>query len=152
MASRAIDDTVGVKRPDVILCTPATELVTATGSNSFLCWLVTDAADENVLPSLAMFLQNQIRVVGDLTHLHDQTENVGIIVQHNTPTDISVELPCGVGHDASRKVPLNFTKEFITKDNTFGALILAPEYVSMEVKLTAWEGVPLTRYGLASYV
>lgn len=53
-----------------------------------------------------------------LAHLHNQAENVGVIVKHNTTTDISVKLPSGIGHDARRKVALNLAEELIVQNDS----------------------------------
>ena len=85
----------------------------AARSDRLLCWVVADTADEGVLSAFTMFLQYQIRMVCNLTHLHDETEYIGIIIQHYTTAHIRVELPGRISHDTLREVPFDFTKEFI---------------------------------------
>jgi len=49
-------------------------------SNRFLGGFVADVANQNILPNLGVPLEEQIGVVRDLAHLHDETEDVGIVV------------------------------------------------------------------------
>jgi hypothetical protein len=62
--------------------------------------LITNVANEDVLAPLRMFLEDQIGMVGHLAHLHDETEYVGVIVQHNTARDICIKLSGSILHDA----------------------------------------------------
>jgi hypothetical protein len=61
-------------------------------SNRILSRLITNAADQDIESRLHMFLEDKIRVIGYLPHLHDQTENVGVVIEHNTSADVGVEL------------------------------------------------------------
>lgn len=101
VAARTINDGVCFEGPDVILCAAAAEFMTTARSDGFLGGFVADTADENILSALCVLLQNQVRVVGHLSHLHDKTEDVGVVVQHDTSAHIGIKLPCRVGHDTS---------------------------------------------------
>lgn len=92
--------------------------MTTARSNGFFGGLVANATYENILSTLRMLLQNQIRMVGDLTHLHDETENVGVVVQHDAAAHVSIELPSGVGHDALGEISFDLAKEFVVQDDT----------------------------------
>jgi hypothetical protein len=88
------------------------------GPDGTLCWFITDTANKHVLTALGMFLQDQIGVVGHLSHLHDEPKDVGVVIKHNAATNVRVELPSGVRHDAGREVALNLTKELVMNDHT----------------------------------
>lgn len=90
----------------------------APRSDRFLRGLIADTADKYVLTTFGMFLQDQVRVICHLAHLHNETENVGVVVQHDTSTNICIELPSGVRHDAGGKVTLDLAEEFIMDGNT----------------------------------
>lgn len=96
---------------EIILGTFATKFVTARRSNCFFCSLVTDAADKYVLTAFAILFQDEIRMVSDLTHLHNQTEDVGVIVEQNTLRDVCFELSSTVIHDTTGEVILLFAEE-----------------------------------------
>jgi hypothetical protein len=89
----------------------------AAGPDGTLCWFVTDTANKHVLTTLGMFLQDQIRVIGYLSHLHNQPKDVGVVIEHNTTTNVGVKLPGGVCHDAGREVAFNLTKELVMNDH-----------------------------------
>lgn len=107
-----------LKGLNVILGTLAAELVMTAGPNGILCGLVTDATNENIEARLHMFLQDKVWVVRHLSHLHDETENIGIIVQHDTSTDVGVKLPTRVGHDTAGEIMFDLAKEFIVYGDT----------------------------------
>lgn len=50
-------------------------------------------------------------MICDLTHLHNETKYVGIIVQENTLSNVRLELAGTVIHDATSKVILFLPKE-----------------------------------------
>lgn len=88
------------ERADVVFGAFAAELVVAARADCLFGGFVADAADQHVLAALGVFLEDQVGVVGDLTHLHDQTEDVGVVVKHHSAADIRVELPMRVRHNA----------------------------------------------------
>ena len=92
----------------------------AARANWFFGSFVADAADQDILSTFRMLFENQIRMVGNLAHLHDETEDIGIVVKHNSRTNVGVEFAGGVGHDARRKVPLDLAEEFIVNDDFLG--------------------------------
>ena len=51
------------------------------------------------------------------SYLHDKAEDVGIIIKHNAGTDISFELPRGVGHDAGREISFNLAEKLVMDDD-----------------------------------
>jgi len=55
-------------------------------------------------------------VIGHLPHLHDQTKDVCIVVQHDTLTDIGIELSSRIGHNAAREIMFDLTEKFIVDD------------------------------------
>ena len=57
-------------------------------------------------------------MISNLTHLHDETEDVSIVVQHDTSAHISIELSSGVGHYTLGKVAFNLAEKFVVQDNT----------------------------------
>lgn len=59
-------------------------------------------------------------MVGNLTHLHDQSEDVGVVVQQNTLGDIGLEFASAVVHNAACKVVLLFAEEFAIDINLLG--------------------------------
>jgi hypothetical protein len=71
----------------------------AAASNGVFGWLVTDAANQDILAPIGVLLQYQVRVVGNLSHLHNETKDVGIIVQKNSLRNIGIESALSVGHD-----------------------------------------------------
>ena len=52
-----------------------------------------------------------------MTHLHDEAKDVRIVIKHNAATHVRVKLACSVGHDAGRKVSLDFAEELIVNDD-----------------------------------
>jgi hypothetical protein len=79
---------------------------------------VADVANQYILPTFTVFLENQIWMVCYLSHLHDQTEDVGVIVKHDTTANIGIELSIGVGHDTGREVTFDFAKELVVYNDT----------------------------------
>ena len=65
-----------------------------------------------------MLLENKIWMVGNLTHLHDQPKNIGIVVEHDTPADVGIELSRRVGHNAAGEIMLDFAEEFIVQGDS----------------------------------
>ena len=57
-------------------------------------------------------------MISHLTHLHNQTENVRIIVQHHTSAHVGVELASCVCHDTAREVMLDFSEKFIADSDS----------------------------------
>ena len=52
-----------------------------------------------------------------MTHLHDEAENVRVVVEHDTTTHVGIKLTGGVGHDAGRKVSFDLAEELIVNDH-----------------------------------
>lgn len=90
-----------LERLYIVFGTLAAEVMAALGSNCIFGWFVTNTTHCNVEPWLRVFLQDKIWMVCDLAHLHDQAEDVGIVVQHDTTADICIKLSGGIGHDAA---------------------------------------------------
>lgn len=118
MAAWTVNDRISLEGLDIILGTSTTEFMTTTRPNGFFGGFVANATHKNILSTLRMLLQNQIRVVGDLAHLHDETEDVGVVVQHDTAAHVGIELSSGAGHDALGKISLDLAKEFVVQDHT----------------------------------
>jgi hypothetical protein len=95
----------------IILGTFTAEIMFACRPDSLLCSLVTDTADENILTTLTILLQDEIRVIRNLTHLHNETEDIGIVVEKNTLSDIGLKLSSTAVHNTTSKVILFLTKE-----------------------------------------
>jgi hypothetical protein len=96
------------------------EIVFTGGSDGLFCSLIADAAHKNVLATLAILLQDQIGMVSDLSHLHDETEDVGVVVKQNALGNIGLELSGTAVHDTSSEVVLFFTKELAVNIDLFG--------------------------------
>jgi hypothetical protein len=60
-----------------------------------------------------MFLQDQIGVIGYLPHLHDQTKNVGVVVEHYTSADVGVKLARSVCHDTTGEIVFDLAEKLI---------------------------------------
>lgn len=118
MTLRAVYHRGIVKGLNVVFGTLAAKLVVTARSNRILRRLITYAADQNIESGLHMFLQNEIRVIGYLPHLHDQTENVGVIIEHDTSANVGVKLTRGVGHDTTREIMFDLAEEFIMDSDT----------------------------------
>jgi hypothetical protein len=91
----------------------------AVRTYSLLCRLITYAADKNVLTTFCVATKNKIRVVGNLSHLHNQAKDISVIVEHNTLGHICVKLALSVRHYTLRKVPFDFTEELVVDDHVF---------------------------------
>ena len=50
-------------------------------------------------------------MISNLAHLHDQTKNVGVIVEHDTLCDICFKFAIALIHDAASKIILFLPKE-----------------------------------------
>jgi len=50
-------------------------------------------------------------MIGHLTHLHDETENVGVVIEQNTLGDIGLKLSGAVIHNATCKIVLLLAEE-----------------------------------------
>ena len=96
---------------EIVLRTFATEVMTTGRSNSLLCSLIADAADEDILTTFAILLQDQIRMICDLAHLHNETKNICIVVQDNTLSNVGFELTGTAVHNATSEVILFLPKE-----------------------------------------
>ncbi len=119
MAARTVRGGAVVEGADVVLGAFAAEFVVAARADGFLGRFVADAADEDVLAAFGVLFEDEVGVVGDLAHLHDETEDVGVVVQHHTAADVGIELADGVRHDAGGEVALDFAEEFIVDDDFF---------------------------------
>jgi hypothetical protein len=93
--------------------------MTTPRPNSFFSRLVTNTAHHDILTAFCIFAENQIWVVCHLSHLHDEAENIGIVVKHHTLTDIGIELALGIGHDALREVAFHLTEELVVDNHIF---------------------------------
>ena len=67
----------------VDLDTRTAEIVLALRSDGVFGDFIANVADEDILAAFGRPFQQQIWVVGNLTHLHDETKNVGVVVEHN---------------------------------------------------------------------
>ena len=104
----------------VVLRALSAEIMFTGRSDGLFCGLIADAAHENVLTTFAILLQDQIGMVSDLSHLHDETEDVRVVVKQNTLGNIGLELSGTVIHDTSSEVVLFFTKELAVNIDLFG--------------------------------
>ena len=95
MAARTVGS-VTIEGTHIVFGAFAAKFVVAARADGLFGGFITDAADEDVLASLGVLFEDEVGMIGDLTHLHDKTENVGVIVQHHTPTDVGIELACRV--------------------------------------------------------
>jgi len=59
-------------------------------------------------------------MIGDLAHLHDETEDVGIVIQQHALCDISLELASTIRHDAAGKVVLFLAEKFAVNVDLLG--------------------------------
>ena len=118
VAAGTINGGTGIEGLDIILGASTTKLMTTARSDCFLSRFIANTANENILAILRMLLQDQVRMISNLTHLHDETEDVSIVVQHDTSAHISIELSSGVGHYALGKVAFNLAEKFVMQDNT----------------------------------
>jgi len=59
-------------------------------------------------------------MIGDLTHLHDKSEDIGIIVEKNTLSDVGLELAGTAVHDTACEIILFLTKELTIDVDFFG--------------------------------
>ncbi|KAI6751927.1 hypothetical protein HG531_006623 [Fusarium graminearum] len=85
MAARAVRL---ISRADIATNTGSAKVVLAPTAHRILSRLVTNAADEDILSSLGILLQEQVGMVSNLSHLHDETKDVGIVVEENTLCDV----------------------------------------------------------------
>lgn len=108
-----VASTIPFKGLDVIPGALAAEFMATARTNGLFGCFVADTAYQYVLAAFCFPLQKKIRVVGDLTHLHDQAKDICVIVQHDSAADIGVKLSSGVGHDAGGEVALDFAEEFV---------------------------------------
>jgi hypothetical protein len=92
--------------------------VFASRADSLFGNLVADTTDEDILTPLGLLLQNQIGMIGNLSHLHNKTEDVGIIVEKDTLSNIGVELAIAVVHDTTSEIVF-FLAEELTVDIDF---------------------------------
>jgi hypothetical protein len=109
-----------IKRPDEAFDTSTAKVVATSRADCILCRFVANDTNQDILPSFGMFLENEIWMICDLTHLHNETEDVGIIVEHYTSSNVGLELAVGVGHDAAGKVMFLDAKELIVDPNVLG--------------------------------
>lgn len=107
----SVQDNTHTRRVQVVPSTLAAEVVLARRSDSLLSRIITDTAIQDILATLTVLLQNQIGMICDLTHLHDKTEDVGIVVEENTLSNICLELSGTAVHDAASEVILFLAKE-----------------------------------------
>lgn len=155
MASGAVDNGIRVERPHVVLGTLSAKFVMTSRPDGAFSGLITDVADQYVLPTFTVFFEYQIWMIRYLPHLHDQTKNIGIVVEHDTTADVSIELSSGVGHDTGRKITLDFAEELVVYDDTIQHRheLVSPIFTtSNKLGLTAWVGAPWMMYDLFSSV
>lgn len=114
MASRAIWSTTSpLTGFDKILDAGATKFVSAAGPHCLFGRFITDVADQDILTAFCMPFEQQIGMICDLAHLHDQTEDIGVIVEHDTTRDIGIKLASCVRHDARGEITFDFPEEFV---------------------------------------
>ena len=77
----------------------ATEVMAAGRSDGIFSNVVADGADEDILTALGVLLGDHVRMVSHLAHLHDQAEDVGVVIEHHSLGNIGVEGTVSVGHD-----------------------------------------------------
>jgi hypothetical protein len=94
--------------------------MTTSGAYSFFSGFIADATDENILTTLTVLLQDQIWVICDLSHLHNETEDVGVVVEKDPLCDIGLEFPGTIVHDTTSKVILLFTEELTINIDLLG--------------------------------
>lgn len=135
MTLRAIDTCFDIVRSDVVLGALTTELVVTTRPNCVFCGLITDSTYDDVEPGLQMLFENEIRVVRYLAHLHNQTEDICVVVQHDTLTNVGIKFSRGIGHNAPREVIFVLAKELVVQGD--------PEIASLSPKSTGRRN-PLT--------
>lgn len=104
----------------VVFCTAPAKLMLTSRSDCFLGGFVADITNQNILADLGVPLEEQIRVIRNLTHLHNEAKDIGIVVQHDTARHIGIKGTGGITHDARRKVSLNLAKEFLVNDHLLG--------------------------------
>lgn len=120
MALWAVDMlAVVLERLDIVLGTLATEFMPALRPDGIFCGVITDAAHSDVEPRLRLFLQNEIGMVRNLAHLHDQSEDVGIVVQHDTVAHVGIEFSGRVRHDTTGEILFDLAEKFIVQRDTF---------------------------------
>ena len=95
----------------VVPGTLAAEVVFARRSDSLLSRIITDTAVQDILATFTVLLQNQIRMICHLAHLHDKTEDIGIVVEENTLSNVCLELPGTAVHNAASEVILFLAEE-----------------------------------------
>lgn len=117
MAAGAIDNRVSVEGPNIVFRALTAEFMVTTRPDRFLGRLITDIAHQNILAILGVLLQNEIRMVRHLTHLHDKSKNIGVVIEHHTPAHVSIKLPSRVRHDASREVTFNVSKKLVMQNH-----------------------------------
>jgi hypothetical protein len=100
-----------ISRTDVATDTGSAKVMFAPAAHRVLSWLITNATDKHVLSSFSMLFEKQVRMICNLSHLHDETKDVGVVVQKNTLGDVSVKLALAAGHDTVGKIVLFFSKE-----------------------------------------
>lgn len=119
-------------RLDVILDACAAEVVLARRPNCVFRCLVTDTATQDILSPSTVLFEDQIGMIGDLAHLHDETEDVGIVVQQHALCDISLELTSTIRHDAAGKVVLFLAEKFAINVDLLGRKLHGGRVVNLD--------------------
>lgn len=57
-------------------------------------------------------------MISNLTHLHDETKDVGVVVQHDTLAHIGIKPSSRVSHDTVGEVTFNLAEELVVQDDT----------------------------------
>ncbi len=68
---------------DETLDAGATELVSAAGPDCLFGRFITDVANQDILTAFCMPLEQEIGMIRNLAHLHNQTEDICVIVKHD---------------------------------------------------------------------
>lgn len=133
MASRTVSNVLLITTDmEVVTGAFSTKFVSTGRSDGLLGRLVTNAADQDILTTFRTLLQDQVRMICDLTHLHDQTEDVGVIIEYDSLSHVCIELAIGICHDARRKVAFDLPEEFVMDDYMFGRQFHRSRVVSFE--------------------
>lgn len=120
VALGALHGRVSVERPDVVMGTLAAKVVAAARPDRIFGRLIAHATHQDImtgLTGLPTLLENEIWVVGDLAHLHDQPEDIGVVVEHDTAADVGVELPGCVAHDTAGEVLFDLAEKLPMEGN-----------------------------------
>jgi hypothetical protein len=94
--------------------------MSARRADRFFGSLVADAADNNVLTTFAVLLQNEIRMVRYLAHLHNETEDVRIVIEKDALSDVRLEFPSAIIHNTASKIVFFLAEKLAINVDLFG--------------------------------